>query len=197
MKKIVLFGGSFNPVTNAHIQNAKLVLNTGLFDEIWITPCYKHMHGKSLTACKHRSAMISLAIATEKKIKLFNYECRYKLPGSTFHFITTLSEDLCYNDNQYYLLIGQDNANNIETWHRYKDLIEKIPFVVVGRLGYSPPEDPWYAKKPHIDLTQQLSYSLSGSSTQVREAIKEENWEEVARLVNPKVQLYLELTPLY
>ena len=141
--------------------------------------------------------MISLATATEKKIKLFDYECRYKLSGSTFDFITTLSKDLCYNNNQYYLLIGQDNANDIEKGHRYKELVEKIPFIVIGRLGYEPPKDPWYAKEPHIDLTQQLSYSVFGSSTQVREAVEEEDWEEVARLVDPKVQLYLELTPLY
>ena len=36
---VVIFGGSFDPVTYSHIQLATEVLNFELADQVWIVPC--------------------------------------------------------------------------------------------------------------------------------------------------------------
>jgi nicotinate-nucleotide adenylyltransferase len=195
--KIALFGGAFDPITKAHIQTAEIVLNSGLFDEVWLCPCYQHRYNKKLAACRHRSAMISLASFAYKKIKLFNYECRYKLSGNTFDFLKTLFEDKIYNENEYSLVIGQDNANTIENWYKHEEIRKIIPFVVLPRQGYEILENAWYAQPPHIDLTKTIIDLGSCSSTEVRKAVVQKDWNIVSTMVDPKVLLYLEYTPLY
>src|SRR6188508_3357294 len=62
MRKVGLFGGSFNPPHVAHQLVALYVLETQL-DEVWFVPTYSHPFGKPLVAYDHRVAMCELAAA--------------------------------------------------------------------------------------------------------------------------------------
>ena len=56
MRRVGLFGGSFNPPHVAHQLVALYVLET-LVDEVWFVPTYSHPFGKDLAAYDHRIAM--------------------------------------------------------------------------------------------------------------------------------------------
>ena len=42
MKKIGIYGGSFNPITYGHTDVVKNIITKNLVDEIWIMPCAKN-----------------------------------------------------------------------------------------------------------------------------------------------------------
>lgn len=38
-KRVAVYGGSFNPITNAHLNCAAEIIHSKLADEVWIVPC--------------------------------------------------------------------------------------------------------------------------------------------------------------
>ena len=79
---VAIFGGAFNPITVGHIGVARFVLNASkVFDEVWLMPCYEHMHGKALATPEQRLEMCRLAALVDGRIKVFDYEIKNKLRG--------------------------------------------------------------------------------------------------------------------
>lgn len=64
-KRVAIFGGSFNPITNAHLNCAAEIIHSKLADEVWITPCGSRPDKPSLkTPGLHRLIMCHLAVDT-------------------------------------------------------------------------------------------------------------------------------------
>ena len=64
-KRICVYGGSFNPITNAHLNVAAEIMHSKLVDEVWITPCGPRPDKPSLkTSMVHRLVMCHLAVDT-------------------------------------------------------------------------------------------------------------------------------------
>ena len=192
--KIAIFGLSCNPPTIGHIQIAKSILETNLFDEIWLMPSYKNVFNKELETSEHRLNMCKLAIDDDVKMKVFDYEIIHKLNGETFKFINQLRNDLNYNTNDFSLIIGLDNANIFHKWKNYKELEKIISFVVIDRKGSKrDPNVNWYLKPPHIFLENDI---LEVSSTVVRKLLKEKDLS-VKKYINKNVYEYIIKNNLY
>jgi nicotinate-nucleotide adenylyltransferase len=195
--KVALLGGAFDPIHRSHIHVAKLVLDVAHeFDEVWITPCYKHLAGKTLTPAKHRLAMCHLAARADLRIKVSDYEIQHEMAGETYHFINRLKHDSSYNNFDFSFIISQDNANTFESWYNYEELERLIRFVVVGRRGYAvDPKITWFHKQPHIFLkAEQLPEEIS--STQIRKWLLTRD-ERAKEFLDPSVYDYILANDLY
>ena len=74
-KRVGILGGSFDPPTKGHIQVAQHVLdNCDEIDEIWLSPCYKHMHEKIMVLPNHRLKMCELTNKGNYNIGVFDFE---------------------------------------------------------------------------------------------------------------------------
>ena len=63
--RVAVFGGSFNPVTNAHLNCAAEIIHSKLADEVWLVPCGARPDKASLkTSYLHRMIMCHLAVDT-------------------------------------------------------------------------------------------------------------------------------------
>lgn len=70
-KRIALYGGSFDPITKAHVTLVFEVFASGLCDEIWVVPCGDHRHDKTCSASsRHRYAMCQLAFGVKSTTAL-------------------------------------------------------------------------------------------------------------------------------
>jgi nicotinate-nucleotide adenylyltransferase len=174
-KRIAIYGGAFNPITNGHIQSAQFVLNTsGYFDEVWLMPAYKHMYNKHMESSEKRLAMCELAAKVDARIKVFDYEIRYELAGETFKLVKQLKNDPEYENFDFSFIMGLDNANTFHKWVNYEHLEKMMKFVVIPRKGYEIDEKvDWYLQKPHIYLNKEENNIIEVSSTLVRNLLKD------------------------
>jgi nicotinate-nucleotide adenylyltransferase len=173
--KVAIFGGAFNPITKAHIQLAQFVLNTsGEFDEVWLMPAYKHMYNKEMVSAEDRLQMCKLAVRTDSRIKVFDYEIKNQLAGETFNLFKRLRQEEELNKKyNFSMIIGLDNANSFDKWVNYEELERMVRFVVVPRKGVERDEKVnWYLQKPHIFLNKEADI-IECSSTLVREKLNE------------------------
>jgi nicotinate-nucleotide adenylyltransferase len=212
MKRIAVFGGAFNPPTIAHQLLANYVLAEHYVSEVWLMPCYKHRFGKRMVDFNFRLEMCGRICST--KIVATNFEKIHKTDGS-YEMLKELAEDYkTYHQVKYtpkfYMIIGQDNADEIKKWKNWKELIEKRNFIVFPRkyekkdpfAGFrwglfkddEKGETPWYMDKRHIFLKDFEPTSIS--STLVRRLLKEKD-SKAKEYLDPEVYRYIKENRLY
>jgi len=122
MKRIGLFGGSFNPVHRGHLLLARAAQKQLALDEVWFVPCAKSADGKQLAPAKLRLRWLKRSVKGEVGLKVCDLELKR---GGVSRTITTLRrlKTLWGAKASFVLLMGQDQAANFHTW---KDA-EKIP----------------------------------------------------------------------
>ena len=164
--KIGILGGAFDPPHQGHVAVANLAKH--FFDKVWVLPAYDHMHGKKMRSADHRLEMCKIAFSKfSDKIVISDFEIVHMINDGTLSLIQKLNQS--FPDNTFSMIIGQDNADTIETWKNHEQLISSTPFFVSTRTGYSIKDsDVWYRKPPH-----QYYYIESPeiSSTEIREKL--------------------------
>jgi nicotinic acid mononucleotide adenylyltransferase len=155
-------------------------------------PCAQHRFEKNLELIdvEERWRMTCRACMNRSFMMPFDLEYRNGSNGAMFD---TLERFNNISNPKIYVVIGMDNANVIEEkWHRGKELIEKHPFIVVGRTGVKPEVD-WFTKQPH----RFIEVDTEGSSSQIRKAIQEGDYETAEKMLNPEVWEYIRFEGLY
>lgn len=196
--QVAILGGAFDPIHNDHIQLAKYVLdNSGVIDEVWLMPAYGHMHGKRMASPEDRLEMCRLAAEVDNRIKVFDYEIKNKLGGETYYFFKKLNEEGELNEKyDFSMIIGLDNANSFDKWVNYKGLERIGKFIVVPRKGVKRKSGvDWYLKSPHIFMNDEDTGIVDISSTQIRNALK--NDDPTDELLNSNVLKYIKEHNLY
>ena len=109
MRKIAIFGGSFNPIHNGHIALAKAVREQCALDEVWlmVSPQNPLKQESDLLADELRFAMACKALKGTEGIKAYDYEMHLPKPSYTWTTLQLLQKD--YPDYTFKLLIGGDN----------------------------------------------------------------------------------------
>ncbi len=196
--KVALYGGAFNPIHKGHVQVAHWVLNeTNLFDEVWLLPCYKHIYAKEMVSTQDRLEMCRLAVQDEKGITVCDYEIKNKMQGSTYELIQRLQSDPEFLNIKFSLIIGEDNAKSFHKWKQSEKLIAECNVVVIPRKGEPLVQnDVWYKKPPHLYLKE--ADNIPGcSSTEIRKALMNGNFEIVKQDLCIQVIDYIRINKLY
>lgn len=195
--RIAIIGGSYDMMHKGHLAQARAILSSGHVDEVWMSPANASIAGKQLTDPAHRSKMIKLAIQEEgvRGIKLFDYEIKHDLGGSTFHFLKQLLDDPEYKDRYIFsYVIGADIADSVPGWINGKFLVKKIPFIITARPGYALERNAWYTQYPHYIV--ESDKLLEASSTEAKRRLRGSK-EFALELLHESVYTYIQDNDLY
>ncbi len=84
LKRIGIFGGSFDPLHLAHVALARTALEQPHLDEVrWIPAGRQWQKTRPLTAAAHRAAMVELAVADEPRFVVDRCETRPRAAPAT------------------------------------------------------------------------------------------------------------------
>ena len=115
LSKVLLFGGSYNPIHQGHINAALNVSNFLKCDEVWLIPRKYNYDGSLLLDGKHRIKMMELALEDLTNFKICDIELKDKDKKLIYTYNTAKLLKRRYKDKyQFYFLIGADQLNNIE-----------------------------------------------------------------------------------
>ena len=138
MALVGLLGGTFDPIHNGHLQLASMVVDRYRVDTILFIPAAHPPHKDEHQICDidHRLNMLRLATASNKRFQISEIETDR---NSLSYTIDTVEElrITAGEDTIYYFIIGFDALVEIETWHRWRDLLSGTNFIVAVRPGYS------------------------------------------------------------
>lgn len=134
MRRIGLFGGSFDPVHNAHLALARAALRDLALDELrWIPAGQPWQKTRVVTDAVHRKAMVALAIDGEPRFVLDPIELNR--PGPSYMLDTVRALQAEHPGAQWFLIVGQDQQAGLPTWHGAEELLGRVTLAVARRPG--------------------------------------------------------------
>ncbi len=132
--KLGIFGGTFDPIHNAHLflaESARLL--EGLDRVLFVPTRVQHYRNAAQVSAEHRCAMVLGAIATNPKFKLDDTDLRPDATGYTADLLPRLRER--YPGDSLTFIIGADSLAN-STWERFDTVLEHLDrFVIAPRPG--------------------------------------------------------------
>jgi nicotinate-nucleotide adenylyltransferase len=139
--KIGIFGGSFNPPHNGHVNSLVTVQKKMGFDKIHIIPNNQNplKIPTELPNAEHRIEMSKQAFATYGPA-FFVDDIEIKRGGKSYTIDTVLELRKQYDAKDLYLIIGADNFETFSEWKDWKKILTEINLVVTTRPGYEIPE---------------------------------------------------------
>ena len=138
LKKIAIYGGTFDPVHHAHLILAREAIETLDLHKVILVPAAISPLKKAAPVARGevRLAMLRAAIEGEPEFEVD--ECELLRPAPSYTIDTV--EEICRRerDAAIYCLIGEDNVEQLPRWHRFVELEKMVRFVVLDRTGKQP-----------------------------------------------------------
>lgn len=138
MKKIALFGGTFNPVHKGHINLAIEVQFLFNFDKFYFIPSKIPPHKKlPNTSPEERIQMLKLAIEELDRAVFDISDIEVCSSKKSYTYNTLVEFNKIYHNSELFFIVGTDIFATIKTWNRWEELFDLANFVVVNRPNYS------------------------------------------------------------
>lgn len=134
MKKVILFGGSFDPIHNGHLAVAKNALEDLAADELWFVLAALSPFKTDSSSFEDRHKMLDLMIADAENLKVCTVENELEKPSYSIDTVKELKKR--YPNNHYYWLIGSDQIDDLAKWKDFEILDQEVEFVVYPRPNY-------------------------------------------------------------
>ena len=136
MKRVAVFGGTFDPVHNGHLSIARNLIELFKLDLFVFIPAFHapHKPDRKPTSAFHRFAMLTLASRGLDKVVVSTLELEKGKPRYSVETIPELKQ--IYVDAKLFFVIGADSWMDIRTWRNWDDVLTMTNHIVVSRPGY-------------------------------------------------------------
>jgi len=132
-QKIGLFGGSFNPAHEGHINLCDLALKRLELDQIWwmVTPGNPLKDISKLAPLEARIKKCH-EIISHPRIKVTAFEAKHKVryTADTLKLVKRLRPR-----NDFIWLMGADNLADFHHWQDWRQIADMMPIAVIDRPG--------------------------------------------------------------
>jgi nicotinate-nucleotide adenylyltransferase len=163
--RVAIFGGSFNPPHLAHQMAALYVLETAAVDELWIVPAFQHPFGKTLAPFADRLAMCERAAAAlGPRVRVVAIERELGAESYTLRTVRRLQQD--FPAHTFSLVIGADLVPEVPSWHSGAELQQTVPFLIVGRAGFTAEGPGNRVALPRISSTEVRAALVAGRAVE-------------------------------
>lgn len=191
MRKIGIFGGSFNPIHMGHLITANAIREIRNLDTIIFIPCFisPHKTDRHPMDSKYRMEMVKLAIEGNSHFSCSDYEIQKTGVSYSIDTIRYFKQQ----HPELELIIGYDNLVVFDTWKDPREIVKLVKLVVLKRKldnSESVGENEFF-KFANIIQTPVIEIS----SSIIRERIKEK--KSFDYLVPEKVKKYIVENNLY
>ena len=191
LKRLGLFGGTFDPPHNAHLALARAAADELQLDELhWIPAGQPWQKARQITAAEHREAMVRAAIEGEARFVLNPIEVERAGPSFTLDTVRALR--LQHEQAELFLVIGADQYAGLHTWRDWQDLLGLVTLAVANRPGQVPAVDAEVLSTPHRVVPLPM---LDISATDIRSRVA--RGLPIDSLVPPAVARYINSHALY
>jgi len=136
---IGVFGGTFDPIHNAHLAVAQAAAEACGLERVLFIPAARPPHKPDavISTAADRVAMIELAIAGNDRFAVDRLELERDGPSYT---VDTLEALHLRGDANISLILSAEAFRQLPTWHDAPRIAELAWFIVAQRDGYPDPD---------------------------------------------------------
>ncbi len=198
--RIGIYGGTFNPIHNTHIEIARAALKQFDLDYInfLVAGTPPHKSTAESIADKCRLEMVELAIKDEPKFGIDDREL-YR-SGKSYSYITMTELKKEHPNDEIFFIMGSDSLINFKNWVKPDIISECATLLVAPRLGddFEKLEHTIYECKNLFEGDFFLiDYKANGLASSIIRHDFYKKIEKIRDLLNPKVFDYITEHNLY
>lgn len=198
MKKYGFFGGSFNPVTNAHIELALEIVKKYNLAKVIFVPVGDCYQKENLINEQHRYNMLKIATKKYKELEVSDIELNQNKNLTTLEAFKKIDEE--YKNIAKTYIIGADNLYKMILSKDFNVLIQNYNYIVIERNTLDCKEliksnDALQRNKKNFQIMENIKHSNT-SATEVRKEIQGGN-KEIDSILQKEVLEYIEKHKLY
>lgn len=187
--RIGVYVGSFNPFHKGHKHVVDFLLDNDYIDKIIIIPTGNYWNKINLISTKDRVDMIkkysSDKIIIEENINNLPY---------TYQVLDKLKE--IYPKDTLYLIIGSDNLVNFHLWKNIDSILEnKVIVLSRGEINMQEYINKFENSNNFIIANNFIKIDIS--STEIRNMIKEKNYQDLSKYLDDNIIKYISENNLY
>jgi nicotinate-nucleotide adenylyltransferase len=141
LAKILLFGGSFNPIHHGHLIVSRCAAEALAVDRVVLLPGASppHKGPAALAPAADRLELCRLAVRDDPLFEVSDWETRQSGPNYTLNTVQHFRDTQPPGTGLYWL-IGMDSLAELSGWYRVDALAALCTLVTVGRPGCQRPE---------------------------------------------------------
>lgn len=197
MKRIGVFGGSFDPIHFGHLYLALTLYEKHELDEVLFVPAtHNPLKEPDLTSSYHRLEMLKLALEPLPQFKIDTIELDRSGPSFTIDTLRALHVRE-KGKSELFLLLGADALHYLHLWKDYDELFSLATPLVLCRNHKAFPELPELSEEVKKILHKGWTEAplLEISATNIRKRLKDSHF--CGHLMPAKVLDYIQLHQLY
>lgn len=201
MERLLLFGGSFDPVHHGHLIVARHVAEVLDLDRVVLIPCATppHKPARQLAPAVDRVAMCRAAVRGEPLFEVSDWETAQAGPNYTLLTVRHFREQRA--DAAIYWLLGLDSLRELDSWYRAEELADACTLVTAARPGFVRPRaEELGGRFTALQTGRLLDHIVPGpeidiSATEIRARVRA--GRSIRYLVPEAVAEYIEARGLY
>lgn len=192
MKKVAIYGGSFNPIHLAHVKFADFAVRELNLDELYFMPAFvsPFKQDKKMASGADRLAMVESILDYNQKFKVSDYEIKKKQLSYTIESLDYLSNII---EGKLYYVVGFDALLTMEKWYKGDEILSKFPLITARRPGSDEIESltkiNYFIKNYNSKIKILDMPEIDISSSDIRNKIKA--GESIKDLVLPATEEYI------
>lgn len=132
MRRVAIFGGSFNPVHWGHLLIAEAALSQFALDEVVWLPTQAPPHKSTLMSTfHHRLTLVRLAIADHPAFSVSDIEAQQL--GLSYASVTLQHLQHLHPNTCWFWVLGVDAFQTLPQWRGRRELAEQCTWIVAPR----------------------------------------------------------------
>lgn len=136
-KRIIVFGGSFNPPHIGHIETAKKLYEATKCDAVLFLFSQNRFKDKTVYApTQHRKNMVDLIAERFGDTPIIYSDAEDEI-GTSITADVLIALQKQHPETEFIWSMGADSLAGFHKWERYKEIADHFPMVVIGRPGYN------------------------------------------------------------
>jgi len=197
-KRVLIFGGTFDPIHNGHLIACRTVAESLGIKRIILIPSGKHPYKHNITSPEIRMEMLEASIEDERIFDIC--DCEFNRGGYSYSFDTAvwIKEDICRRMKEVYWMIGEDNVAQIPKWYKAEEFVKEVRFAVACRKTN---ESDFNGTDEEKQIIEQMDIEyidtpiIEISSSMIRDRVKQ--GQSIKYLVPELVEKYIKDNNLY
>ena len=152
LRKLGLFGGSFDPIHHGHLILAREALESLGLDLVLFIPSgiSPHKLARPPAPAGLRCQMVEAAVRDEPGLGWD--DCEIRRPGPSFAIDTVREMAVRHPGVELHFFIGEDNLASLDTWKDIAALRTLVKFVVLAR-GHGAPDHGFPVISRPVDIS--------------------------------------------
>lgn len=138
MQRILLFGGTFDPIHKTHLQLVQQAMQQYDISHAFLIPAFQspHKQGNGISQIADRLQMLRLAIDETclKHVSISDYECNQKSVSYTIETVNFFKKQ--FPNSELFLLIGADHVLDFDQWKNPNEIAAKTQIIYAPRTNY-------------------------------------------------------------